>query len=101
MTDLQKKSLNTIELYKVLDMLASEAASQKAKERARELTPAVTLFECERLLNQCADAVKLMGTKNGVRWPAPSLGQHNSEVYSEMMGFDQDKLQELKENGVI
>ena len=47
------------------------------------------------------DAVKLMGTKNGVRWPAPSLGQHNSEVYSEMMGFDQDKLQELKENGVI
>ena len=61
MTDLQKKSLNTIELYKVLDMLASEAASQKAKERARALTPAVTLFECERLLNQCADAVKLMG----------------------------------------
>ena len=47
------------------------------------------------------DAVKLMGTKNGVRWPAPSLGQHNNEVYSEFMGFDDDKLEELKENGVI
>ena len=47
------------------------------------------------------DAVKLMETKNGVRWPAPSLGEHNDEVYSEMMGFDKAKLQELKENGVI
>lgn len=47
------------------------------------------------------DAVKLMGTKNGVRWPAPALGQYNSEVYRDLLGFNDEKLSELKDKGVI
>ncbi len=47
------------------------------------------------------DAVKLMGTKNGVRWPAPALGEYNLEVYSSLLNFNEDKINELKEKGVI
>ncbi|MBQ6836722.1 MAG: endonuclease MutS2 [Clostridia bacterium] len=61
MTELQKKSLNTIELNKILDMLANEAVSQKAKEMACELEPSPSLYECNRLLEQVDAAVRLMG----------------------------------------
>jgi crotonobetainyl-CoA:carnitine CoA-transferase CaiB-like acyl-CoA transferase len=33
--------------------------------------------------------------------PAPLLGQHNPEVYAEFFGFDETKLQELREAGII
>jgi formyl-CoA transferase len=33
--------------------------------------------------------------------PAPLLGQHNAEVYAEFFGFDDKKLQELQEAGII
>lgn len=45
--------------------------------------------------------VKLSETKATIRRPAPLLGQHNEEVYSQWLGLDADKLEELKENGII
>jgi formyl-CoA transferase len=33
--------------------------------------------------------------------PAPLLGQHNAEVYAELLGFDADKLRSLHEQAVI
>ena len=86
--------------------------------------PAAPIYDMEQLLNDehiavaremfvplrhpvigdmhvIGDAIKLMGTKNGVRWPAPALGQYNSEVYKDLMGFDSEKLDKLKENGII
>jgi len=33
--------------------------------------------------------------------PAPFLGQHNKEVYSELLGFDQDTINTLQKDGVI
>ena len=33
--------------------------------------------------------------------PAPALGEHNEEVYAEMLGYDAAQLAELKEKGII
>ena len=31
----------------------------------------------------------------------PAIGEHNAEVYRELLGFDERKLAELKEAGAI
>jgi crotonobetainyl-CoA:carnitine CoA-transferase CaiB-like acyl-CoA transferase len=31
----------------------------------------------------------------------PRLGEHNEEIYGEILGYDAQKLAELKEKGVI
>ena len=45
--------------------------------------------------------VKLSDTKTQIRRPAPLLGQHNEEVYGEWLGFDSEKIEELKKNGIV
>jgi len=44
---------------------------------------------------------KMSETPGDPRQPAPFLGQHNREVYSELLGFDQDTLGALQKEGVI
>lgn len=58
---LQEKSLRTLELHKVLELLAAETQTDLARERALALRPEVSLSRCELLQQQCADAVYLMG----------------------------------------
>jgi len=33
--------------------------------------------------------------------PAPRLGEHNEEIYSGLLGYDQEKLSQLKKEGII
>lgn len=56
-----EKSLSTLEYFKVLEMLAAEAQTDKGKERAMALRPYSNIVECERAQQQTADAVYLMG----------------------------------------
>ncbi|MGM9639330.1 MAG: endonuclease MutS2, partial [Butyricicoccaceae bacterium] len=58
---MKEKSLSTLEYFKVLEMLAGQAQTGQAKERAMALRPFDTLAECERAQQQCDDAVHLMG----------------------------------------
>ena len=58
---LQEKSLATIELPKILDMLAAEAATPPAKELCRQLRPETSLTQCEKLQEETDDASKLIG----------------------------------------
>lgn len=46
-------------------------------------------------------AIKLMGTKNHVRWPAPTLGEHNSEVYKEVFSFTEEDFKKLSDKKII
>lgn len=48
-----------------------------------------------------AMAQKLTRTKSCPRKPAPLLGEDNVDIYKEFLGFDEAKLAELKEKGVI
>ena len=45
--------------------------------------------------------VKLLDTKADISRPAPALGQHNAEVYSELLGLSEKDLAALKEGKVI
>jgi len=46
-------------------------------------------------------APKLSATPGAIRSPAPDLGQHNDEVYRNVLGFDDVRLAELRERKVI
>ena len=55
-----EKSLTTLELPAVLAMLAAEAVSEPAKERARELSPSVNETEVRRRLEETSAAKTMM-----------------------------------------
>lgn len=44
---------------------------------------------------------KLSATPGDVRSPGPALGQHNEEVYGELLGFGREELDALKADGTI
>ena len=58
---LQEKSYYTIELPKILALLAQEAATGPAKEMCLALRPSDSLTECEKLQQETEDAVRLIG----------------------------------------
>lgn len=44
---------------------------------------------------------KLSRTPGGVNLPAPFLGEHNYEVYSGILGYSEEKIRELADQGII
>ncbi|RMF97226.1 MAG: CoA transferase [Gammaproteobacteria bacterium] len=46
-------------------------------------------------------APKLSSTPGAVRSPAPELGQHNEQVYRELLGYSEERLAELQAAGII
>jgi crotonobetainyl-CoA:carnitine CoA-transferase CaiB-like acyl-CoA transferase len=44
---------------------------------------------------------RLSATPGGIRHPGRRLGQDNDEVYADLLGLDGDKLDQLREEGVI
>jgi succinyl-CoA--D-citramalate CoA-transferase len=44
---------------------------------------------------------RLSGTPGKVRWTGPDLGQHNDEVYGEILGLSEEEREDLRERGVI
>jgi CoA:oxalate CoA-transferase len=45
--------------------------------------------------------IKLSGTPADACGQAPRLGQHNGEVYADLLGIDAEELQRLKSSGVV
>ena len=46
-------------------------------------------------------AWKMSATPGRVHWPTPTLGQHNYQVYGELLGMPEQEVQSLEEQGVI
>ncbi len=60
MTDLFEKSIQTLELPRVLERLAEQAVTQEGKERCLALRPLTDADDVERLLEQTTAAANLM-----------------------------------------
>jgi CoA:oxalate CoA-transferase len=45
--------------------------------------------------------IKLSLTPGTIDMPSPGLGEHNQEIYSELLGFGPEKLSELRKKGII
>lgn len=45
--------------------------------------------------------VEYSGSRNAVRSPPPSLGQHTVQVLSEVLNYSSSKIQKLKDNGDV
>ena len=46
-------------------------------------------------------AVKMSETMPEIRCPAPCLGEHNEEIYHELLGYSPEEVQKLAQEGVI
>ena len=78
MTDLFEKSIQTLELPRVLELLAAQAATEEGKERCRSLRPSADPDDVQRLQKETSAAcamIVLKGTPalSGVRPVAASL----------------------------
>ncbi len=78
MSDLFEKSLSTLELPRVLELLAGCAVTEEGKERARALRPMTDLDDVERAQKETTAAVKMLILRgspgfSGVRPVAASL----------------------------
>lgn len=45
--------------------------------------------------------LKYQATPWEIRMPAPTLGQHNEQIFGERLGLDATRITELKRTGVI
>lgn len=80
-------------IYSVADMMADEHF------RARGLFEDVQVNG--RPLAIPALAPKLGATPGRTDWPGPALGQHNQEVYGELLGYSAEDIEVLQSEGVI
>ncbi len=46
-------------------------------------------------------AWKMSATPGRIHWPSPTLGQHNRQIYRELLGLSEEEIDGLEENGVI
>ena len=44
--------------------------------------------------------VKLSDTEVGIRFPSPTLGQHNLEILADI-GYSDSEIEEMKQKGVL
>ncbi len=63
MTDLFEKSIRTLELPRVLEMLSHQAHTEEGKERCLALRPSTDADEVQRQLKETSAALKMLVTK--------------------------------------
>jgi formyl-CoA transferase len=44
---------------------------------------------------------KLSATPGSIRWTGPELGQHNDEVYGDLLGLTDDERAQLASDGIL
>jgi formyl-CoA transferase len=81
-------------IYRAPEML------EDAHFKAREAIIKTQHPEFGELLMQNV-APKLSATPGSIRLPGPALGQHNEEIYRQVLNYDDDRLATLATAGII
>ena len=74
-----EKSLSTLELPAVLELLAAEAVGETAKENARELRPATDTAEVKRRLDETTAAKTMMVVRGSPSFSGVKDVRHSLE----------------------
>ena len=45
--------------------------------------------------------IKMSKTPGGIETPAPKVGQHNEEIFKQLLGLSMEEISELKEKKVV
>ncbi len=93
-SSMEKFGIPSGKIYRAPDML--EDAQFKAREAI--ITTMHPKFGDLRMQNV---APKLSVTPGSVRTPGPELGQHNEEIYGELLNLSAERVAELKSEGII
>lgn len=67
---------------------------------AREMFPVIDQPSIGKF-EVTAMPIKFDHTKTSIRMPAPALGQHNEEIYMDLLGLSEEEMQKCKEAGAI
>ena len=80
-------------IYSVADMF------EDPQYEARELLQTVTING--ESLKIPAIVPRLVDTPGKTEWPGPSVGSHNTEIFSEVLNLSDDEQTQLQQQGVI
>jgi len=81
-------------LFTAEDMLSNEQYA--ARENIVEVEdPDIGRFPMQNVVPRLSE------TPGEVRWTGPKLGQHNDEVYKDVLGMGEEELDALRERGIV
>ena len=80
-------------IYSVADMF------EDPHYRARGLLETVRVGDEELMIP--ALVPRLSDTPGGTRWPGPEVGAHNRSVYQDLLGLQDEELEQLAGSGII
>ena len=80
-------------IYSVREMMADP--QYNARELFEQVDTAQGPLKIPALLP------RLEATPGRTDWPGPALGEHNHEVYGEVLGLDASQLEALREQGIV
>ena len=100
-----KTTKELVELLKKNDVPCTELPTFDQVCNDPQLISRNMIIEVEQLLSGKVKVpgspFKLSKTPGNIQYPAPMLGEHNSEVLSEMLGYSDDEIQQLSMDGII
>jgi len=91
---LEKYGIPSGLIYRAADMLEDP----HFKARGAIVSTAHPAFGTLRMQNV---APRLSASPSSVRTPAPALGEHNAQVYGELLGLKPETLDDYRSRGVI
>ena len=91
---LEKHAVPAGRIYRAPDMLNDEHFS------ARESIVEVSHPKYDNLKMQNVFP-RLSATPGKIKWTGPELGQHNQEIYQELLGYSSAEVERLRKDGII